>query len=386
MNVFDIIVLVAAALAVLGGWRLGLITRALGWVGAVFGLVIGVTLVPALARWINPSSDSGVLLLTAGSFILLASAGQALGVAIGSRLRPHPEDQVVRRLDSIGGSSLGLLGVVVMIWLLVPLMAQTNGWVSSATRTSALARAVTDHLPDPPSQVTDLERSLVDGNFPQLFTGLQPAPDLPPPPKGSPVDGPTLERVAASTARVQGQACALIQSGSSFSVGDGLWITNAHVVAGTRASTLTTPDGTTATGRVVAFDPRADVAVLRSDLSRPALPLADPKPNVTGLVLGFPGGGPFEPSPFLLGEELTATGYDIYDRGLVRRELLVMAADLQPGDSGSPVVDADGHVLGISVAVAPDRPGVAYALDPAAARKILSSTAASAVDTGSCLN
>ncbi len=68
VNGFDLVVILAAGLAVVGGWRLGLITRALGWVGAQSsGWRSGVSVVPVLARWISPPSDAGVLLLAAGS-------------------------------------------------------------------------------------------------------------------------------------------------------------------------------------------------------------------------------------------------------------------------------------------------------------------------------
>lgn len=385
MNGLDLLLLIAAVLAAVGGWRLGLVTRALGWVGAILGLAVGVSVVPAIAGWVNPPTDAGVLLLGAGCFILLASLGQAIGVGIGSRLRPEPRDAVVRTLDAGGGAVLGIVGVAVLVWLLVPLMAGTQGWVASTTRNSAIARVVSDHLPDPPRQVADLERSLVGGRFPELFSGLRPAPDLPPPPVGSPVGDALLRSTASSTARLQSHACGLVQSGSGFSVGPGLWATNAHVVAGAREIELTTPDGAVGRGRVVAFDPKADLAVVHSDLDRPALPLAMPTDGEGGLVLGYPGGGPFEPAPFLVGNQLVATGYDIYDTDLVRRNLLVLAAELHPGDSGSALVDANGHVLGAAVAVAPDRPGVAYALRSDAVKEILGRAGTQPVATGRCL-
>ena len=385
MNGLDLLLILAAGLAAWGGWRLGLITRALGWVGAVLGLAIGVSVVPAVARWIDPPSDAGVLLLGAGCFILLASAGQAVGIAIGSRLRPEPHEAVVRVMDAVGGAVLGILGVVVLVWLLVPLMASTQGWVSQATHNSAIARAVTDTLPAPPDQVDELERSLAAGSFPQIFEGLQPSPELPPPPEGSPVSAAMLEQTAVSTARLQSRACDLVQSGSGYSVGDGLWATNAHVVAGAEVVELTTPDGARGTGRVVAFDPNVDLALVGSDLSRPPLAMVSPTTDLGGLVLGFPGGGPFEPSPFLIGEELTATGYDIYDVALVSRDLLVMAAELEPGDSGSALLDGEGRVVGTAVAIAPDRPGVAYALRTESLQDLVTKAADEAVDTGRCL-
>lgn len=386
MNGLDLILILAAALAVVGGWRLGLITRALGWVGALIGGAIGVVAVPALNNWIQPPSDSGVLLLSAGGFILLISIGQALGVALGSRIRPSAVDRGLHRVDAVGGSALGVLGVVALVWLLAPLTASTSGWVASATRSSTVARAVTDHLPEPPQSLQNLERSLVDGNFPQLFTGIQPAPVLPAPPEGSPVSAELLNELAASSVKLQGEACSMVQSGSGFSVAEGLWLTNAHVVAGTGSLQLTTADGATGTGTVVSFDPEFDLALVRSDdLSGPPLEFAAAATEVRGLVLGFPGGGAFRPSPFLLGEQTTATGYDIYDEGLVSRQLLVLAAELEPGDSGSAVVDAAGRVLGVAVAVAPDREGVAYALDGEEVADRITSVGTAPVETGRCL-
>lgn len=386
MNGLDLILLMVVVLAVVGGWRLGLITRALGWVGALIGGAIGVVAVPALNDWIRPPTDGGVLLLTAGAFILLISVGQAIGVAVGSRIRPSPVERGLHRFDAVGGSALGVIGVVALVWLLTPLMASTSGWVASATRSSAVARAVTDHLPAPPESLKSLERSLIDGNFPQLFTGLEPAPSLPAPPEGSPVSAELLNELAASSVKIQGEACTKVQSGSGFSVGDGLWLTNAHVVAGAETLHLTSADGATGTGSVVSFDPEFDLALVHSaDLSGPPLDVTSALDGAAGLVLGFPGGGAFRPSPFLLGETMTATGYDIYDEKLVDRELLVLAADLEPGDSGSAVVDADGRVLGVAVAVAPDRDGVAYALDGSAVAERITEVGHDRVDTGPCL-
>ena len=383
MNAFDVAVVAAALLAVTGGWRLGLVTRALGWMGALLGLAVAVLLVPLLTEWIDPGSDNGVLLLTLGGFVVLLAAGQGVGVAVGSRLRPRQDSQHLRVLDSVGGSLLGVLGVVVILWMLVPLMSMTEGWVASTTRGSTFARAVSDHLPEPPEQLRDLERSLANGNFPELFANLRPSPELPPPPEGSSVDPDRLGFLAASAARVQGLACGLVQSGSAFSVGEGVWLTNAHVVAGSAELTLTAPDGSRGEARVVAFDPDLDLAVLRSDLVRPGLPLGEASETDAGLVLGFPGGGEFEPSPHRVGDVISATGYDIYDLGLVKRPLLVLSAELEPGDSGSAVVDEEGRVIGVAVAIAPDRAGVAYALDSSTIAAL--APGLEPVPTGDCL-
>ncbi len=385
MNALDLILLALIVMAAVGGWRLGLIARALGWVGALLGLAIAVSTVPSMVRWMGTPSDTAVFLVSAAAFILLATLGQTLGVAIGTRLRPAEQEGMIRRVDSAGGSLLGVMGVVVLVWLLVPLMATTNGWIASATRNSAIARSISDHLPDPPEQISTIEKSLVGGHLPELFAGLVPAPELDAPPAGSPVTAAMLDGAASSVARLQGKACGLIQSGSSFSVGEGLWVTNAHVVAGIESVELTAADGqTVGGGQVVAFDSDQDLALVRSDLRRPSLELGEAAVDQGGLVLGFPGGGQFEPSPFAVGRRQTATGYDIYDRNLVLRELVVLAAELEPGDSGSALLNGEGQVIGIAVATAPDRAGVAYGLNASAIADLLAANPEPA-STGECL-
>ena len=166
----------------------------------------------------------------------------------------------------------------------------------------------------------------------------------------------------------------------------GLVATNAHVVAGTTDVELVTTDGDRVDAEVVAFDPRTDLALLSTRLDRPVLGTGAGGVGDRGLVMGFPGGGPFRPSPFEVGESLDATGFDIDDRDEVRRDLVVLASDLEPGDSGSAVVRADGAVVAVAVAIAPDRPGVAYALDQAQLVDLLARPRAGEVGTGECIS
>jgi S1-C subfamily serine protease len=67
----------------------------------------------------------------------------------------------------------------------------------------------------------------------------------------------------------------------------------------------------------------------------------------------------------------SAVGRDIYGQDRTRREVLFLAASLRPGDSGSAFIDADGKVAGVAFAIAPDRPGTAYALDDSELRAAL---------------
>lgn len=385
MNGLDLLLVLLAVLAAVGGWRLGFVTRALGWVGTGLGLALAVVAVPRVLERLDLSSESVVLVVGLLAFVLMASVGHGIGSAVGGRLRAPVHTPVGRRLDQVGGALLGVLGVAVLAWLVLPVMSETPGWAASSARNSAIGRFSIDHLPAPPEGLLSLEREVADGNFPELFAGVRPAPVLPPAPTSSPIQQAEMDRIAASTMRVQGQACDVVQSGSGFVVAPGLVATNAHVVAGTSSLELRAPDGATAPGEVVAFDPKVDLALVSTGMRRPVLPLAAPTDGDRGLVMGYPGGGTLAPSPFQLGEQLDARGYDIYDRDTVDRNLLVLASDLAPGDSGSAVVRADGSVIGVAVAIAPDRPGVAYALDERQLQRLVAAPRAEAVSTGPCL-
>jgi S1-C subfamily serine protease len=387
VNGLDLALVLLALLAAFGGWRLGFLTRALGWIGAALGLTLAVLVVPRVLGQLSLSSETAVLLLGLVAFVLIASIGQGIGAAIGSRLRAPVHSDAGRAVDSLGGAALGVVGVGLLAWLILPVMAQTDGWAAASARNSSIARFTVDHLPTPPDQLLSLEQDLAGGNFPELFSGLRPAPDLPPAPTGSPIPQQGLDRLAESTVKVEGPACDLVQSGSGFMVAPGLVATNAHVVAGTSSLQLRSPDGATAKGTVVAFDPRVDLALVATDLDRPVLPLVRPRNGDRGLVFGYPGGGPLAPSPFQVGQQLRARGYDIYDRATVDRDLLVLSSELAPGDSGSAVVRADGSVIGVAVAIAPDRPGVAYALaEEQLAPLVAAARARAPVSTGPCLN
>ena len=102
-------------------------------------------------------------------------------------------------------------------------------------------------------------------------------------------------------------------------------------------------------------------------------------------MFGRPGGGPLEISPFRVADQIDARGRDIYDSGTTNRDVLVLAFELAPGDSGSALVDSQGQVIGVAFAVAPDKPSVAYALAISELEAVLSGDLSSERDTGGCL-
>jgi S1-C subfamily serine protease len=140
-------------------------------------------------------------------------------------------------------------------------------------------------------------------------------------------------------------------------------------------------------GRVVYFDPVADLALIAvDDLPAAAIPLAPTlAPTSAAVVAGYPFGGPFS----LAGAEVLAAGpLQLVTDGTsaTTRDAYTLAADIEPGNSGGPLLTVDGQVAGVVFARASSVDNVGYALTmqelfPVAAQ---ASGLSVAVGTGSC--
>jgi len=152
-------------------------------------------------------------------------------------------------------------------------------------------------------------------------------------------------------------------TGSGFPVGTGYIVTNAHVVSGTTTHTIQTAVGAELPATVVFFDPEKDVAVLYvPDFKTAPLPFGPADRGTNGVVIGYPGGGAEQVSPAVVDGRVPAQGYDIYNSKLITREIYVIQARVRPGNSGGPLVDLNGRVLGLVFATSAGDPTQAYAL------------------------
>ena len=382
----DVVLIVLAVMAAVGGYRLGFIARATSWLGLAGGVAAGALLLPPLLRQMRDSNGVTVALIAIGVLLASALVGQGLGLVLGTRLHVALPPGPLRRLDQVVGAALGVVGLLVALWLLLPALADVPGLTAEQARGSVIAREVNDRFPDAPDTLQALRRLVGDNPFPQVFDALRRSPDPGVAPGASGLSEDLAASIAASTVKVEGEACSRIQEGSGFFVADDLVVTNAHVVAGEDDSDVVLADGSRLDATVVAFDPARDLAVLRAPgADRPALPLREGTVGTTGGVFGYPGGGPLEISPFQVGEEITAVGTDIYDGGRSERQVLVLAAHLAPGDSGGALVDGRGRVVGVAFAIAPDRDGVAYALAVEELTAVLAGDLTAERDTGGCL-
>ena len=136
--------------------------------------------------------------------------------------------------------------------------------------------------------------------------------------------------------------------GSGVVLGEGRVLTNAHNVRGSQV-TVTVADGRTAEGTVAGNDIDGDLAVIEVDTDgAPALPWATgaaPGIGTPLFALANPGGRGLRATfGFVSGVERTFRG----PRGRRITGSLEHTAPLLPGSSGGPVLDAEGHLLGIN--------------------------------------
>jgi S1-C subfamily serine protease len=159
---------------------------------------------------------------------------------------------------------------------------------------------------------------------------------------------PGVRAASRSVVRVLGTACGLAIEGSGWIAAPGLVVTNAHVVAGERDTSVERFGGEPQLSAYpVAFDPTDDIAVLRvPGLELPSLPFAaDTSSGRAGAVLGYPENGGFDARPARIGATQRILTDDAYGNGPVSRLLTPLRGLVRPGNSGGPLVDAAGEVL-----------------------------------------
>ena len=366
-TIIDLIILIAVVFAVGSGYRRGFWVSLAQYAGLVVGVIVGATLAPVLMDALNISDSTVRSLGAVLVLIVLGAIGSSVGYWVGEpirlRLLAHPQSG---RIDSVAGAIFSALALLSVSWFLgLSLGRVPNPQLSSAIQRSAILRQLDAIAPRPPGFLARVETIIAGVNFPAAFSGLEPvAPSAQPLP--SSVDTPGIRTAAAETLKIQGFGCGGIVFGSGFPVGPKMVVTNAHVVAGTQGTTVRNPGGRNLSARVVLFDPERDIAILYvPQLALAPLPEADAQRGTQGAAIGYPGGGDEKVSPAVVNGQTRAEGRDIYGQNLVVRSIWIMQASVQPGNSGGPLVDLDGNVLGVIFAASTSQPGQAYALTDA---------------------
>jgi S1-C subfamily serine protease len=367
------------------GWRQGFVAGAFALVGFAGGAFLGTRIAPALLHdgSSSPYAPLAALIgaVTGGS--LFAGMFESVGYVV-RRMVPVPG---VRTVDGVLGAALSGCIALGLAWLAGAVVLQTPGLteVRHDIQRSEILRRLNAILPPSGPILNALARF---DPFPEVDG---PAADVPPP-SARVAREPQVQAAAASVVRVLGTACGLAIEGSGWVAGNGLVVTNAHVVAG-ESDTVVQERGTGPhlDATPIAFDKKNDVTVLRvSGLSGAARPLTladSPASGTSGAILGFPQDGPYSVRAARLGQTRVVVSQDALGRGPVARSMTTFRGVVKPGNSGGPIVGTDGRVLATVFAQSTNtRRHGGFGVPNALVRAALDSaaTAGHAVSTGPC--
>ena len=423
----DVLLIVALAMLLVQGHRRGLWVVLGNLVGLVGGAAIAFYALPEVAKVVTAPQwrwaaliATLVLLVAAGQYV-----GAAIGEAI--RLRVNlPALRLVDRL--LGALAAGLAGALVLWLVAFSIAASGSTAVTREVNRSQVITALDTVMPDSllawaarsrsavadldvlpelelPAPVPESDDGVRAAPAPAATPGLPSAASSPsdtatsaPSASATPEEPddaaaassstaaapsatttapasststaapstPAASSASAAVVRLTGTAaqCNQVQSGSGVAVAPDRVLTNAHVVLGVDAPTVTDRARGVHAARIVHLDTAHDLAVLAvDDANLPVMPVgAELTGGASASVLGYPDGGPFASTPATvqavgevpLGDVLTgaASMVDVY----------TLAADIRHGYSGGPVVDTAGNLAGLVFARAPGSDAVGYAL------------------------
>jgi S1-C subfamily serine protease len=334
-----------------------------------------------LPEWRAPAAIAAAL--------VLLSLGGWLGALVGGALRHGARAAKLGVLDRVLGA-IGNLIVTAFVVALVGSGISAMGVpvLSPAVAGSRVLSALDQVTPAPArSLLAELRTATLGGAIPWLVDVLDAPSQAPQLPAGG-IDDADLARAAESVVRITGTAfqCGSNMSGSGFVVAEDRIVTNAHVVAGVTEPIVEAPGELAVEGRVVAFDAENDLALIAvSDLETPPLAIADAPAGTDVAVAGYPFGGPLELRPARV---MSVGPITIQESGrTATRDIVTLAADVDHGNSGGPVLTGDGTVGGVVFAKSDSVENVGYAI-PITTLAPLAAEAAQLtepVDSGSCV-
>ncbi len=354
MNFIDLIIAAFAVAFAAIGYERGLLASALPLAGFVLGAVIGGRLGPALLTEGGESPYAPLVTVVCGLLVGTVLAVLMDGVADAIRVRFLPSRGAIAQIDGFAGAVLlGGLGLL-LAWAFGAAALNVPGpgerGLRDALQRSRILGALNDALP-PSGPILNLLRHVdpvtaVAG--PRAEVGA---------PRPAIARDPEVRRARRSVVKILGTACGLGIEGSGWVAGQGLVVTNAHVVAGENDTMVETRDGTDLGATAVHYDPHDDLAILRvGGLDLPSLELApDVSTGTPGAVLGYPENGPFHVAPARLGSTETVISQDSYGRGPIQRQMTPFRGEVRSGNSGGPVVEDSGHVAATVFAAAKDK-------------------------------
>ena len=382
LNVLDLFIGIFIVVSVLRGARTGFLAGVFSLVGVVVGASVGSRIAPSLLPdGGNPIYGAGI---TLGSILAFSVLGEIIARSMGGSIRNRLFSPASAKLDGLGGGLLGFALALVLVWAVgvFALQSPTLAGLQPVAQDSRILQTLKDRMPS--------------GLLTQAVNDLQPLPKIQGPepevaaPEGNIVNDPDVRAASRRTLRVTGTACGYGVEGSAWVGRRNLVVTNAHVVAGETATWVQIGGtGRQLPAKVVAFDERNDIAVMRvENLGLAPLPVAAARPGEAAAVIGFPQNGPLDIEPARTGTTERVRSTDAYDNGPVERMVTSFRVYVRPGNSGGPAVDADGRVVSTIFASRTDSNNSGYGVPSRIVQRHLKTAASrtTPVSTGGCAN
>jgi S1-C subfamily serine protease len=373
-DLLDLILIAVIAAFGVAGYRQGFIIGVLSLFGFVAGIAVGAYIAPGLSRALATRASWHAFLAILVVFVT-AVIGMLIASGIGVAVRSRLNGRQLTLVDSLGGAAVNVIAVVIVAWIIGTFVGPSPQFpvVARQVNHSAVLRTVDKVMPRSILYLPmfpQLRTLISNGLYSQVFDiiGAQSGATLAAPDPAV-LNAPGLTAARQSIVMVKGTAttCSLTIEGTGFVISPHHVLTNAHVVAGVNEGLNVSygPGDRQYPARVVLYDPETDVAVLDvPDLDATPLNFASGQASAgtDGIVAGYPLSQPFTPVAATIGPAFPASGPDIYQTGSVNRQIYDIKAQIQPGNSGGPLLSTSGLVYGVVFAASTNELGTGYAL------------------------
>ncbi|MBT95729.1 MAG: hypothetical protein CL431_07165 [Acidimicrobiaceae bacterium] len=201
--------------------------------------------------------------------------------------------------------------------------------------------------------------------------------------QGKEVSDQVIHEAKQSVFSVEGIACGKSSIGTGVLIDEGV-LTNAHIIAGSEKLELIDSDGNRNETYPIMIDFKTDLALLNNpELPQLPLEISEPQENQMVSVLLW-GQRTVKDIPVKLSRLVNIVIPDIYGEGKHTRSGMELSIEVEPGDSGGPIIDAKGQVIGLIFSRSTKQDETSYGISSSEFIKVTQNYDSSAVSSGNC--